>query len=387
MKVLTFFLSIILFSSIVSALGVTGNTLTAVDYYEQGKEYSLSYKFNTLAQIQDYQIRTRSVSGHDITPYIQPSDTLFEQVPPGSAVPFSVSLNFYDESIPPGRHEAHVLVSETQAAGGTIGAKAEVGIRFIIISLFPSEYLIWSLSATNANSGEEVQLKASVRNWGEPDVNGAYVEYKIYDNRDNLVGEVRSQNFFIESKQTEEVITPFDSSNLGVGDYKIIGKLYYSDEVEEKQGSFRLGQKEVKINDITRSFVPNAINKVQVNVESGWNENLEEVRGNVVIIDGREEVADFRLLPAPLEAWRYSSLIGYFDSEGLDLGEYTARVSINYDGESTTKDFDVMIEDGSQTTTLTQVPGSLEFLNFQTIIIILLVAILAFNVYYITRKK
>jgi len=171
-------------------------------FYEPNGHYEYSYTFGTHSNIQDYIIYIEKQQGNfDISKYLTVSPTKAEQVPPNSAVDFKVNIDFLEEKIPPGRHEALVVVKETQSSGGQINALAEVAIRFRVTVLYPTEFLNWGFKVADANIGGDVTLKASLTNWGVPKVDDAIINYKIYDSDNQLIKEINSQKFLLKVKK------------------------------------------------------------------------------------------------------------------------------------------------------------------------------------------
>lgn len=387
MKLLIFFLLILIISTNVKAISISGDALTVEEFYEQGKIRNYGYKFVTQAFQQDHIVYKYSAAGHDITPYITISRTEFPQMPPNTIGEFSVTLDFTDEVIPPGLHEARVVVKETQGPAGTVGAVASVGVRFLVVSLSPTEFIKWSLSATNANVGEESTITSVVRNWGVPQINDLYIEYKIYDSKNNLLKEITTGKYSIESKGVEGIKTIFSTQDFKPADYLIKAKVYFADQIQESETRFRVGTKTVKINSITPEYVPNAINKAAINVESGWNEDIKEIKGYVNILEGTEVVSRFDLLPQGLNAWQKNSMIGFFDTNGLELGKYSAEVNLRFDEEIAQKTFEITIAESANTKTVEQIPGQIQWFSPSTLIIILLIMILIFNIVYLIKRK
>lgn len=359
-------------------------------YYEAGETREYNYLFGASGSVQDYRIILDPQTDFDISSLVNIKPNFFEKVPGNSGGEFKITLNFEEESIPPGRHEALAVVQQTKSSNGMISALAEVAIRIRIVSLYPTEYLDWSFNAKNANTGEDVQVTASLSNWGMPEVEGAQITYRLYDSQNNFIKEIISSSKNIESKKTERIETIINTAGLLPDDYKLIGKLIYGDQENTKEKIFRLGNKNILINDMTREFVPESINKVEVEIESGWNDNIEEVNGRVEVSEEGILKNSFNLFDRPVEAWKKATMDGYFDTSGMEIGEYQAEVILSYDGEESKKTFEIIISENSGTETVEQIPGSFnikEQLTVQNGIIILLIIILGMNIWYLVDRR
>ncbi len=90
---------------------------------------------------------------------------------------------------------------------------------------------------------------------------------------------------------------------------------------------FRVGEFRVLILNYTDELKENEVNEFEIEVESLWNEDIEEVYAEVIV----NRIAVFSTPIVLLNAWERKTLVGYFDSTGFDYGDFRAEVVLYYD--------------------------------------------------------
>ncbi len=373
----------------VAGLSLSGGPMPADVFYEYGTNKELTYRFGTNSHIQDYKIDLYTKSEYDITKFITVEPDYFKQMPPGSGADFKIKLDFFEEQIPPGRYDVLVIVKETETSSGAqIGALAQAAVRLRITAIYPTEYLNWGFSVEDANTGEDVNLKASITNWGEPYINDAVINYKIYDSNNDFIKEVTSDVMSVASKESSSTITSFSSEGMLPDDYLVRAKISYAGIENVQERKFRLGTKTVNINNITNKFFPESINVVEVDIESGWNDDIEEIKGSVEVLNDKEKITEFKLQETSLKKWRKGIMRGYFETFGIPKGEYKAKVKLNYGDSSNSRIFDISITDEGTAEVTEQNPDVLkEFVSVQNMILFALVIILGMNIWYLIDRR
>lgn len=389
MKFGILFIFLVCLIPVVDGLSLIGSPMPADVYYESGTQREFTYKFGTNSHTQDYRIELYSKAEYDIKKFVTVEPNYFKQVPPNSGAEFKVKLDFFEDKITPGRHDVLVIVKETQAApGAQIGALAQAAVRFRITALYPSEYLNWGISVPDANIGEDILLTGTVTNWGVPTVNDAIITYKIYDKEKNLVREAKSEVISVDSKKSYSSEIAIPSDDLPPDDYTVRARLNYADKESITERKFRLGSKNIKVLDMTKEFVSEAINIAEVSVESGWNDDIEGIKGKVLIYDNEEVIQTFNLEEISLKKWRSDSMRGYFETFGIEEGKYKSKVVLSYDDETSEKEFEIEISEEGTAEVTDQVPGGISNLfTTNNLILVALIIILGMNVWYLVGRR
>jgi hypothetical protein len=166
------------------------------------------------------------------------------------------------------------------------------------------------------------------------------------------------------------------------GAYTAQATVFWDDNQTKINSTFKIGTLSVKVNSYTKEFVKGAINKFDVEVESKWNKQIEQLSAELYINDTKVGRTSTETLPA----WQKITLQGYFDATGYELGDYPARLITHFDGESAIEEFTASIVE-AEAGAGKESPGIMIKLNTTTFLIILVVIIAAGNIIYFYLQK
>jgi len=278
-----------------------------------------------------------------------------------------------------GKNKLYIKVREVfDIDEGGIGTKLEIGALIIIRVPYPGKYAeIRSFEINSVNENESVIFISKVENMGSQDII-ANVSVDIFS-EEQLI-----ESIFLGSKEIKFRGTKtFAGATKGyrAGVYNATAIVDYGGAVKYKYNKqFKVGGLFVDIINWTSEIIQGKISEFEIEIESKWNNDIENVYAGVNI-SKKGGFGDFFKTPSvKLGRWETSKLAGFVNAEKLEPGEYEANITLFYEGKTTEKIVNVEIVKGELNTTIIKyvvfaVIGVLVILIIITIIVVLLMKI------------
>lgn len=376
------FIALILFifnNENISAAGIAG----AVDeflFFQPGLEKTYLYTVNSNTdKVMDHSIY---VTG-DLASYFTLSTDVLKDMAPGEVRSFTATMKLPQE-LEPGEHSALICVAETKTRGigeGTIGSKVVVCAIIRVFSPYPGKHADFTFSVNNVGKNENATFNLEVTNTGTETIN-VYADIEIYNpaveaRKESKIVTLRTKSASIVSGQKTNLITTYNVSDLEIGEYKAKAILYYDGGQKTKEKTFRVGELYIEILEFTKEISQNKLNPINIKVQSKWNGNIAEVYASIEVKDSvrNQIVGVITSPPNDLKPWETKNLVAYWDTTGIAAGNYSAKVTLHYEGKTTTKDdFIVIKEFREKATSLT------DMLLIILIVVIILLIILIIRV-------
>jgi len=316
------FIAIIILSWRASAIVGVSPGIYEVNFEPGLKEsYVFSYKF-------DEGVNAEVYAEGDLAEYVTLST---DSLVGGGAVIATVELPGYIEE--PGDHKIFIgAMQKADTLGGSIGMVGNVRGVILVKVPYPGKYaLISEFYATNANQGEPVNFTLHVNSLGQEGITvTALVE--IFDESNSSLEIVNLGSSYLEPKENKIFFKQFQTTNSKAGDYRARAIVKYDAGEITKERMFRLGTLYVGISNYTREFTKEKINKFEVEIESFWNNQLNDVYADVNIIGYDIE---FLTPSLDLTPWQKTRLSGFFDTSGIKEDNFQANITVHYANEKT----------------------------------------------------
>lgn len=387
-------------NSVVLGMGMRGSSLKDELYFKPNLEAVFEYGFATNSGFtQDYELFVRMQEGStvDLTPYVTLDKYYVEDVPTGKVVSFVATMKLPEEIEEPGFHEIQIGAAETQTlnGGGQFGVKTASYARVIIIVLHDEPYIQWGFVAPNANINDEVTFNFITQNLCKNPLN-VQGKVDIYNKEDRLVGSVRTPRVTVQptEKNEKDIIATMSTFGIEPAAYTAKAEITYEGKTEYAESDFLIGKKTLEILDYTKEAVTESINKFFVRVQSGWNDEMEDVYAEIDVfktLDG-PSLASAKTVTEKLLPWQTLDLQAYLDTSGLEEGDYTMRLKVHYENELKVETGVLEITEGAGTEVVEDIPETDEgrisiAVVLMIIIIALLVVILGVMGYKLFIKK
>ncbi|MBI2451577.1 hypothetical protein HYV50_00695 [Candidatus Pacearchaeota archaeon] len=303
--------------------------------YDVNFEPGLSQVFSFYFGIDDTSAKYEVYVLGDLSDYVKISRD--ELNGPGNV---NVLLQLPDKIEKPGVHRIRVGINKI--GGGQQGAISVVASVVGVIDVrvpYPGKYAEIQFSATNANVGEPVEFKLTISSLGHETIL-ADSRVELYDSRGKKVDTIDMGTNEISSTETREIVKNVDTKNYAAGSYKAVAVVDYGGEKPASaEADFRLGELFVDIVNHTKEFERGKINKMDIQIESHWNDPIENVYGEVFILG--YNIPSFLTPSVNLDKFGKAILTGYFDTTTIDKNKFQAKVVLRYKGKTTEKTVDL----------------------------------------------
>lgn len=386
------FLFVIL-TGIAHGLAVSGKkTRHHLDFlpnHTQTDEYFIT---NKEGYTSDYVIYAQHKKGADLTEYFTIKPEEIEGVPTSQSVKFGVTLTLPEEAPDvPGESLTWIRVKIDSTESG-FRAYPSIALSYYVFILYPFKYMEWELESPNMNVNQSVNITTSVHNLGEPVINNVYADISVKNLQTNkTIKNMRTRTESLEPRQTKELRVVFDSFGLDPGNYETTAIVHWDGNVSEKTEQFRIGSKNVKLLNYTSLFEVDAINQMDLLIESAWNTRIGDVYADIEIYEMGSTrirpVAEFKSLNQNILPWQKRKLTAYFDTTGLEKGDYKIVIWLRYEGSFKKYEGIITIDEDINAKTVEEIPGKFKLdlsgiISPMNILIGLLIFFIALNAYF-----
>ncbi|MEM0230986.1 MAG: hypothetical protein QXT20_02180 [Candidatus Woesearchaeota archaeon] len=331
------------FSSFAGAVGIMFSTKDVS--FVPNQELTIEYAaYNTNDETMGISI---FFSG-DLAEYMSASPDEF-QLAPHETKKFNVIIKFPEKIEKPGVHQQLISVKENRYnQHGTIVVFAQVNQPLRIHVPYSGKYLDAYLSSEGAKQGEDVKFKVSMTNLGDQAIDRINGTVYAYNGANESVGSTDVQEVIgLEPNEVKETEALLKGDGLSPGRYWAYAELDYDGiSAHTPPTEFRIGELKVDLIDFSRSGFVGKINPFYLEVESNWNEPINEVVAEVSLKNGTVKLSQFRTLSESLTSWDRKNLTGYIDLSSIPIGNYTLDISLKYGNkaEAYSGSFEVKLE-------------------------------------------
>jgi len=373
---------ILLNTTIVLGAGIGSNKLTYQVEFSPNKQVEFEYQLiTTSSQTMDYELYTTNEDEIypvppelrlNLTPYVRFEPIELKNIAPKTNPRFKAIIQM-PESFPiPGEHGVRACVQEGTGSGGMVGSRSGACGRIIINIPYPGKYLIIALTAQDTDLGATVPVELFLNNRGLEDIKEITGTLYVYDENDNLVKTVPLEKTGLLSRERKTQKIFIDTIGLKPGEYRIKAEIKWDNGVEIKEAVFKIGAEKVELLEITKTYQNNTINPVEMKVKNNWNKKTENIY-SVIKVSGHE----IKTPTIELGAWQEGLLKTYWDTKGLEIGNYPAEITIHYNNKQDTyKETFTIIEQAIEKPEMQKVKMPISGLMITVIIVIIILIIL-----------
>jgi hypothetical protein len=310
----------------------------------------------------------------------------------------SYELNLPSDLDTPGKHMANIVIREvpnSQGSGGSsLGASVAVVHQVIISKPYPGKYATVELRILDSQSTDRVDFVASVHSLGTQKIVNAKAIIDIFGPTNEKITTLETNLDSIDPGARRGLSAVW-MENINQGKYFAKVTLTYDGEVAFDERIFEVGKLSIEVVDITvKDFKLGGIAKFNIVVENSWADPIEDVYVELVISEDGEEIGRFKSASEDIMALSKGELTAFWDSAGVEEGEYDAKIILYYGNEQIEKDIKAVISLNSIKFDLFgggAVVADVGGVNKSNLIIIALIVLIIINVgwfvYFKKRKK
>lgn len=246
---------------------------------------------------------------------------------------FNMTLTFPDSVDVPGTHSLYVHAKEKVPEGEFLGSQIDIGALIKIFVPYPGRYAILGLSIPNGNINENVPINLLVSNKGDDTlvIDDAKVDFFV---NDELVRTLSFNSLNIESTKEHTFKGYFNSTGIRAGVYYALASVS-AGETWTANTTFKLGSLAFNVTNFTRKLYSKGIQKMQIDVESLWNNPLSGVYADVSITGVADKNLSFKTPSTDFDSWEIKTLEGFVDTTDL-IGEYPVEIVLHFSNQNYT---------------------------------------------------
>jgi len=248
---------------------------------------------------------------------------------------FVVSIKFPRAMETPGYHALRVALDEkVDEKGGVVGVATALRGKIVVFVPYPGKYAEAQLEVKDTKAGEQASYALKVSSLGN-ELISITPKIVLYDfnnkSKESFILDTRA----VESTKSETYEGQLNVANYPAGVYRATAFVDYGGrKLAESTSYFRIGTLFVNILNYTKYVTKDSLNKFDIEVESQWNDPIQNVYAEVSI---PEYNINFRTPAVELGGFQRTVLTGYFDTRGIDANSFKANIKIYYADKITEK--------------------------------------------------
>jgi len=241
------------------------------------------------------------------------------------------------------------VVEQTGAEG--IGAYSEVsGLVWIAIP-YPYKFIEVKITAPNVALSKPVPFSVGLTSRGKENTTASGIII-VNDSEGKTATTLYIPQTFVETLKTETVNVVWNALGAAPGKYfaKAIVE-YGGDGPGIGDTEFKIGDVLIKIENISYNtkIRPDDIVRFDLDLESYWNEKIDDIYMTLEAT-GKEGkgAGSSKSESSYINSWERKKITIYWDTKGLDEGEYQVTFKVNYRGKVTEKSINVELRNPSE---------------------------------------
>lgn len=250
----------------------------------------------------------------------------------------------FPNNLPPGERKGGILVLEVPKDNGNeniVMAATAIMHQVKVNVPYPGKYVTGKMFITNAKVDSPIEFKMGLINYGSEKIEEAKATIVIKSPTNEELGV-----FFSDKKSimpgNEEVLSGFWQTQ-NPGSYRAEATVEYDGNTFELEQNFNIGELELAIEDIkVNNFKIGQIAKLDVYLRNKWNKPLN-VDGRIEIFKKDKLISSFNTLPVEIKEKSSSIMEAYWNTEGMETGEYDISIKASYEGKTTEKTFSSIV--------------------------------------------
>jgi len=221
--------------------------------------------------------------------------------------------------------------------GGSFGAIVYIKHRLTVFFPYPDKYVEIKVKSEDVIENQPVHFTISATNYGQETVKKANARIDIYgaDDYSNFIESLDTDTKELESMQSKDFTSVLITEGLVPGYYKAKVDFFYDGDRVTDENIFKIGTLLVKILNYTREGTTNKIVPYVINVERRWNNKIDTLYAEVTFDEIDQKITTPTI---SINAWEKTQLKGYIDLKDISPGEYTGKIVLYYQNETTSKD-------------------------------------------------
>jgi len=336
-------------SNLIQAPGISGTVLEKL-FFQPGLEKTYVYHVNSnTVRGMNHDI---SMGGNLCQYFTLSTDVLYLE--PKEIKTFEAHMKLPQE-LAPGEHRCYICATEAEGRGGdggsSIGTKVRVCAVITVLSPYPGKHANFTLNVDNVAKGENATFVLGIFNSGTDRINVNGIIDVFNQNpsagKETKIITLKTKSEALESGQKTILNASYNTSDMDIGEYKAIATLYYDGFTDTKEKLFCVGELDIDIVEFTSEVSKDQLNPINIKIKSKWNGKIKGVYASIEILNPEKniQVVTVNSPPTDLEPWEEKTLTAYWDTAGVNVGKYNAKVILYYENKTTIKTGEIEVKE------------------------------------------
>jgi hypothetical protein len=256
---------------------------------------------------------------------------------------FTYTVNLPQEIEKPGDHDVEISfveVPDSATEGETmIGARPSVVTQLRVKVPYPGRYAEADLQISVLD--DDVTFTIPLFNLGTEDLN-IRANIRILGPDDEELAEINTDSIEVRAGGSSKIVGHWSAPF--VGNYLAVVEVDYGKVIELEKG-FDVGDMFIRIVDIMfGEFELGDIARIDIEVQSGWNEIIEGVYADVFIKNKEgHTIAILKTASYDIKALSDGLLTAFWDTKEVIVGTYEVVIKLNYAGKWSEERFEIIM--------------------------------------------
>lgn len=326
-KIFALIFTIVFLVSFASALGITPGR--KIIHYEPGLEKE--YSFSVINSNGEAMALSFEVVG-ELAEFIEFDYKDYNMKAGEHSKEFKYKIKLPEQEIfYPGTHTAQIVAREgTMSSDSNIGVRMGVATQIDLEIPYPDKYLEVYPRIISEYEDGPVDFLVGVKNKGRVNIGNAKSYVEIFGENGKLISSFETSESPVASGERIELSGEW-KDRVRMGNYKsVITTVYDGIEViVEKE--FSVGTIFLEIEKITaRNFKLGEIAKLDVLVRNKLDADVENCYIKINVYSDGKEIGQIASAPYNLGPLTTTNLVAYWDTQGVETGEYEGQLILGY---------------------------------------------------------
>ncbi len=217
-------------------------------------------------------------------------------------------------NLTPGQHVLTFTVYESPPEGQNVGGRAGAAARITVTSLYPTPYLVASLSIPDTAVGKPTTASVSLTSWSTVPTPGVYADILVRDANGTTLINTPSEVVTVAPQKQATLTVPLSTQSFATGRYQATAVIHHAQDGLNATTQFRVGSFDLSLISSTPRLSAGTINRFTFTLGSNWNEPIRGVYGDVSLgaIDGKTATVT-------IDPFGQTALDAYLDTSSLNL--------------------------------------------------------------------
>ncbi len=323
-------------------------------------------------------VTSSKISVHgSLAPYITVSDEVLV-----NKNTFTATIKLPEKMDIPGINKGFIEVIEAkEGQEGVVAGVVAIETPIYVRVPYPGKYVEITFTVPDVNVNETAHFYVNIINRGTLNITRAHADIEVKDAENKTIAKVKADAKPVLSGSDVTLTAEKGTAGYRAGGYMAYADVYYDEEQMALSTSFRVGSLNIKLINYTKEFLKDTINKFEIELESGWNNKVKDLYASIIIGNETAEIAELKTPLADLEPWATTKIVTYWDTKGISLGAYNAKVNLYYEGKADSHNLDIYVVKPKE------LEKPLRFFTPTTLLVTILILVIIADIIWFIRKK